>query len=97
MATAPNAGVSSAQPDPMSAFTMNDNQPVCLFATPFHSSALTVEKFDILEFQNPSGGNMDVLTDFDFDSFLNDTNGGDTDNYNFDPSFLQDNEISETV
>ncbi|KAM3071446.1 hypothetical protein ACMFMF_007917 [Clarireedia jacksonii] len=79
MATAPNAGVSSAQPDLTSTFNMNDNQ------------------FDILEFQNPAGGNMDVLTDFDFDSFLNDTNGGDNDNYNFDPSFLQETEISEAV
>lgn len=52
----------------------------------------------MLEFQNPMGGNTDVLTDFDFDSFLNDSTGGADDNYNFDPSgFLGDNEISETV
>ncbi|KAF7874295.1 hypothetical protein EAF04_002967 [Stromatinia cepivora] len=79
MATAPNAGVSSSQPDPLNSFPMND-QP-----------------FDMLEFQNPMGGNTDVLTDFDFDSFLNDSTGGADDNYNFDPSFLGDNEISETV
>ncbi|KAB8290707.1 hypothetical protein EYC80_008346 [Monilinia laxa] len=79
MASAPNAGVSSSQADPMS-FPMNDPQ------------------FDMLEFQNPMGGNTDVLTDFDFDSFLNDSNTGADDNYNFDPSgFLGDNEISETV
>jgi len=55
------------------------------------------QPFDsMIEFQNPAGS-MDVLTDFDFDSFLNDTNGGDNDNYNFDPSFLQETEISEVV
>ncbi|CAD6440371.1 6f878186-cc7d-4dcd-94b6-b3f306503f3c [Sclerotinia trifoliorum] len=79
MAAAPNAGVSSSQPDPLNSFPMND-QP-----------------FDMLEFQNPMGGNSDVLTDFDFDSFLNDSTGGADDTYNFDPSFLGDNEISETV
>lgn len=53
----------------------------------------------MFEFQNPMGGSTDVLTDFDFDSFLNDSNGGGEDTYNFDPSgFLADNnEISETV
>lgn len=44
------------------------------------------------------GGSTDVLTDFDFDSFLNDSTGGGDDNYNFDTTgFLGDNEISEAV
>lgn len=50
----------------------------------------------MLEFNNPMNGNSDVLTDFDFDSFLNDSTGGADDNYNFDP-YLGENEISETV
>ncbi|TEY74804.1 hypothetical protein BOTCAL_0069g00010 [Botryotinia calthae] len=78
MATDPNVGVASSQPDPLNAFPMND-QP-----------------FDMLEFNNPMNGNSDVLTDFDFDSFLNDSTGGADDNYNFDP-YLGENEITETV
>ncbi|PQE21077.1 SOM1 protein [Rutstroemia sp. NJR-2017a WRK4] len=90
----PNAGVSSAQPD--MGFNMNDNQPVCIFSILQLLMSADSPQFDNFEFQNPAGS-MDVLTDFDFDSFLNDTNGGDNDNYNFDPSFLQETEISEAV
>ncbi|KAI9643958.1 hypothetical protein NHQ30_007309 [Ciborinia camelliae] len=77
MATAPNAGVSVPQSDPLTSFPIN-------------------EQFDMLEFQNPMGGSTDVLDNFDFDSFLNDSTAGPDDNYNFD-GFLGDNEISEAV
>ncbi|RAL64104.1 hypothetical protein DID88_003292 [Monilinia fructigena] len=64
---------------------------------PVNVSQMNDPQFDMLEFQNPMGGNTDVLTDFDFDTFLNDTNAA-TDDFSFDPSsFLGDNEISETV
>ena len=46
-----------------------------------------------LDFANPNGGNMDVLQDFDFDSFLHQDGEG-TDNFDFN-SFggLDGNEI----
>jgi len=41
----------------------------------------------------PNNGSMDVLQDFDFDSFLH-QDGGVEDNFNFDTSaFLDDNPI----
>jgi hypothetical protein len=54
-----------------------------------------ISKFDNfpMEFANPNNGNMDVLQDFDFDSFLHQDGEG-VDNFNFD-SFggLDGNEI----
>ncbi|CZT41636.1 related to Som1 protein [Rhynchosporium secalis] len=46
-----------------------------------------------MDFANPNNGNMDVLQDFDFDSFLHQDGEG-VDNFNFDSSaFLDGNEI----
>ncbi len=46
-----------------------------------------------MDFANPNNGNMDVLQDFDFDSFLH-QDGEDVGNFNFDSSaFLDGNEI----
>jgi hypothetical protein len=46
-----------------------------------------------MDFANPGNGNMDVLQDFDFDSFLHNDGEG-VDNFNFDSSaFLDGNEI----
>ena len=46
-----------------------------------------------MDFANPGNGNMDVLQDFDFDSFLHQDGEG-VDNFNFDSSaFLDGNEI----
>lgn len=49
--------------------------------------------FQGFEFANPSGGNMDVLQDFDFDSFLH-QDGGEVDGFSFDTNaFLDGGEI----
>lgn len=49
-----------------------------------------------MESNNPMNVNSDVLNDFDFDSFLNDTAGVADDNFNFDP-YLGENEISDDI
>jgi hypothetical protein len=60
--------------DPIS-FTMNNNQPV--YALLFFST--DNRQFDsMIELQNPAGS-MDILTYFDFESFLNDTNSNNSD------------------
>jgi hypothetical protein len=47
-----------------------------------------------MDFANPNNGNMDVLQDFDFDSFLHQDAEG-VDNFNFDSSaFLDGGEIN---
>ncbi|CAD6499575.1 BgTH12-03686 [Blumeria graminis f. sp. triticale] len=47
-----------------------------------------------LDFANPGNGNMDVLQDFDFDSFLHQDAGDAVNDFNFDTSgFLDGNEI----
>jgi hypothetical protein len=47
-----------------------------------------------MDFANPTTGNLDVLQDFDFDSFLHQDAGVDGNDFNFDASgFLGDNEI----
>ena len=46
-----------------------------------------------LEFANPGAGSMDVLQDFDFDSFLHQDGEG-VDTFSFDTSgFMDGNEI----
>ena len=46
-----------------------------------------------LDFANPNGGNMDVLQDFDFDSFLHQDGEG-VDNFDFNSfGHLDSNEI----
>jgi hypothetical protein len=42
-----------------------------------------------MDFANPSNGNMDVLQDFDFDSFLH-QDAEDVNNFNFDTSAFLD-------
>lgn len=47
-----------------------------------------------LDFANPGNGNMDVLQDFDFDSFLHQDAGDNVGEFNFDTAgFLDGNEI----
>jgi hypothetical protein len=47
-----------------------------------------------MDFANPNNGNMDVLQDFDFDSFLHQDGGVDGNEFNFDTTnFLDGNEI----
>ena len=63
----------------------------------FLVSLLIFEQFDaVVESNNPMNVNSDVLNDFDFDSFLNDTAGVADDNFNFDP-YLGENEISDDI
>jgi hypothetical protein len=46
-----------------------------------------------MDFANPGNGNMDVLQDFDFDSFLH-QDGVDGNEFNFDTAtFIDGNEI----
>jgi len=79
-APAANPGVVSQQPDPLQGGALN-----------FDSSAFDFQGG--MDFANPGNGNMDVLQDFDFDSFLHQDGEG-VDNFNFDSSaFLDGNEI----
>jgi hypothetical protein len=43
------------------------------------------------DFNNGGGGSMDVLQDFDFDSFLHQDGDVGGDSFNFDTNFLDDN------
>lgn len=57
-------------------------------------AVLTTIKFGFessMDFANPGNGNMDVLQDFDFDSFLH-QDGDNVDNFNFDTSAFLDND-----
>ncbi|RDW81956.1 hypothetical protein BP6252_03068 [Coleophoma cylindrospora] len=75
------------QPAPMTA----PAQPTDLGGLNFDSGAGM--DFQGFEFANPSGGNMDVLQDFDFDSFLH-QDGGEVDGFSFDTNaFLDGGEI----
>jgi hypothetical protein len=65
---------------------MNDNVSRCYYRR--LPPLLTVAQFDFnpsMDFTNPSNNSMDVLQDFDFDSFLHqDAEGVDT--FSFDTS-----------
>lgn len=82
-APAPAGNISiSQQPDPLQGggFGLGDS---------------TFSNYDTsLDFANPGNGNMDVLQDFDFDSFLHQDPGDTVNDFSFDPSgFLDGNEI----
>ncbi|KAK0103986.1 hypothetical protein ONS96_005091 [Cadophora gregata f. sp. sojae] len=79
-APAANAGVVPQQPDPLQGGALT-----------FDSSAFDFQGG--MDFANPGNGNMDVLQDFDFDSFLHQDGEG-VDQFNFDSAaFLDGNEI----
>ncbi|EMR87314.1 putative nacht domain protein [Botrytis cinerea BcDW1] len=78
------------------AFQMNNKSPESVVAWE-DASRRSQPSFDaVVESNNPMNVNSDVLNDFDFDSFLNDTAGVADDNFNFDP-YLGENEISDDI
>ncbi|ESZ93778.1 hypothetical protein SBOR_5834 [Sclerotinia borealis F-4128] len=79
MATAPNNGGSSSQPDPMNAFPMND-QPFDMleFQNPMGGNTDVLTDFDFDSFLNDSTGGADDSYNFDPTGFLGDNEMSET-------------------
>jgi hypothetical protein len=90
-----NNNIAPSQPDPLAGgFGMGDTAGVSpSFKTITISTDFLKFEYQPMDFANPGNGNMDVLQDFDFDSFLHQDGDGGVDSFNFEFSGLDGNEI----
>jgi hypothetical protein len=86
--------VTNGQPAPSTNTGVVSQQPDPLQVGGFGLADATFDFQGSMDFANPNNGNMDVLQDFDFDSFLHQDGGVDGNEFNFDTTnFLDGNEI----